>query len=326
MNKHTNGWTERWKLYTPWHKWFSTKYECNGSCVQNAVGVTPKLEQYEYVPPKSHPFFGLGRSWRPHAFSMSRYKKTSLFKNICFFAIISAKIPSVSVRGRSESPPFLNPWRHIYTTFICEYPLPPPQPRVHSKWHSSINFQLKESTKVVAATNVRTIISLGLKSYQLLASSKTTAWSVPTSNKICRSPYNTSTNTYCNNPKFSDRYAWANSADPDQTAPRGAPRGAVWSGSTLFAIPCASFGLITLWQSHIVQSLEWLQQIFRVSEYLGNLRYASWHALLDWHGSRHIKEWSVNKRKCKNGYQFFWWPRLCSSILKTVFSDHDAGI
>ena len=28
--------------------------------------------------------------------------------------------------------------------------------------------------------------------------------------------------------KFSDRYAWANSADPDQTAPRGA----VWSGST----------------------------------------------------------------------------------------------
>ena len=30
--------------------------------------------------------------------------------------------------------------------------------------------------------------------------------------------------------KFSDRYAWANSADPDQTA-----------------IPSASFGLIALW-------------------------------------------------------------------------------
>ena len=44
---------------------------------------------------------------------------------------------------------------------------------------------------------------------------------------------------YRNDPKFSDRYALANSADPDQTAPRGA----VWSGSTLFA----SFGLITLW-------------------------------------------------------------------------------
>ena len=49
--------------------------------------------------------------------------------------------------------------------------------------------------------------------------------------------------TYRNDPKFSDRYAWANSADPDQTAPRGA----VWSGSTLFAIPAASFWLITLW-------------------------------------------------------------------------------
>ena len=65
---------------------------------------------------------------------------------------------------------------------------------------------------------------------------------------------------YRNDPKFSDRFAWANSADPDQTAPRGAvwsansadpdqtaPGGAVWSGSTLFAILSASFGLITLW-------------------------------------------------------------------------------
>ena len=48
---------------------------------------------------------------------------------------------------------------------------------------------------------------------------------------------------YRNDPKFSDRYAWANSADQDQTAPRWA----VWSGSTLFAILSASFGLITLW-------------------------------------------------------------------------------
>ena len=27
---------------------------------------------------------------------------------------------------------------------------------------------------------------------------------------------------YCNDPKFLDRLVWANSADPDQTAPRGA--------------------------------------------------------------------------------------------------------
>ena len=73
---------------------------------------------------------------------------------------------------------------------------------------------------------------------------------------------------YRNDPKFSDGQAWANSADPDQTAPRGA----VWSGSTLFAIPSASFGLITLWYNYIVQILEWLQQFFWVSEYLGNLR------------------------------------------------------
>ena len=30
------------------------------------------------------------------------------------------------------------------------------------------------------------------------------------------------TQIYRNDPKFLDRYAWANSADPDQTAPRGA--------------------------------------------------------------------------------------------------------
>ena len=45
---------------------------------------------------------------------------------------------------------------------------------------------------------------------------------------------------YRNDPKFLDRQVWANSLDPDHTAPT------VWSGSTLFAIPSASFGCITL--------------------------------------------------------------------------------
>ena len=47
---------------------------------------------------------------------------------------------------------------------------------------------------------------------------------------------------------------------------------AVWSGSTLFAIPAASSGFITLRKSHLIQLLGWLQQIFWVSEYLGFLR------------------------------------------------------
>ena len=37
---------------------------------------------------------------------------------------------------------------------------------------------------------------------------------------------------------------------------------AVWSGSTLFAIPSASFGCITLRESHLIHFLGWLQQIF----------------------------------------------------------------
>ena len=47
---------------------------------------------------------------------------------------------------------------------------------------------------------------------------------------------------YRNGPRFSDRQVWANSADQDQTAPRGS----VWSGSSLFAIPTKSFGDISL--------------------------------------------------------------------------------
>ena len=42
---------------------------------------------------------------------------------------------------------------------------------------------------------------------------------------------------YRNDPKFSDRQVWANSADPDQTADQHLD----------FAIPSASFEHITLW-------------------------------------------------------------------------------
>ena len=45
-----------------------------------------------------------------------------------------------------------------------------------------------------------------------------------------------------NDPKLSDRQVWANSVDPEQTAPDGTVR----SGSTLFAILSAPFERITL--------------------------------------------------------------------------------
>ena len=77
-----------------------------------------------------------------------------------------------------------------------------------------------------------------------------------TFSKLGAKQYNFTPSKYCKNPKnighikllvmnrhdpkFSDRQVWANSADPDQTGPREA----VWSGTTLFAIPSASFGRI----------------------------------------------------------------------------------
>ena len=73
--------------------------------------------------------------------------------------------------------------------------------------------------------------------------------------------------TCCNygiDPKFSDRYAWANIADPDQTT-----QGLHWH--------CLSFRLncldSLLYGRATVRILEWLQHIFWVSEYLGNLGY-----------------------------------------------------
>ena len=52
-------------------------------------------------------------------------------------------------------------------------------------------------------------------------------------------------NVYRNDPKFMDRQVWANSVDPDQTAPRVYLRSTLLD-ITLFDIPSASFWLITL--------------------------------------------------------------------------------
>ena len=58
---------------------------------------------------------------------------------------------------------------------------------------------------------------------------------------------------YHNDPKFLDRYAWASSADPDQTAP----------DQGLHRLPFRLHGLDSLLYGRaIVQILEWLQQIF----------------------------------------------------------------
>ena len=54
-------------------------------------------------------------------------------------------------------------------------------------------------------------------------------------------PFKSLKSRHCNVSKLTDRQAWANNVDPDQTALR------VWLGSTLFAILSASFGFITLW-------------------------------------------------------------------------------
>ena len=57
-------------------------------------------------------------------------------------------------------------------------------------------------------------------------------------------------------------------ADSDHSAPQG--EGAVWSASTLFAIPITSFGCIPAWQNHTIQMLWKWQHFFLVIPFLKN--------------------------------------------------------
>ena len=55
-------------------------------------------------------------------------------------------------------------------------------------------------------------------------------------------------NNYSDVPKSSDSQVWANTVNPDQTAPGSSLISQEQSDqSTLFALPSASFGCITLW-------------------------------------------------------------------------------
>ena len=65
--------------------------------------------------------------------------------------------------------------------------------------------------------------------------------------------------------------AWANSADPNQTA-RGAARGAVWSGSTVCHSVCIVWTYYSMVEPHC-SNFRIITAIFWVSEYLGILRY-----------------------------------------------------
>ena len=67
---------------------------------------------------------------------------------------------------------------------------------------------------------------------------------------------------YRNDPKFSDRYAWANSADPDQTAPR----------SSLIRVYTVCHSVCIVWThySMVEPHSSYYNKFFWVSEYLGN--------------------------------------------------------
>ena len=109
--------------------------------------------------------------------------------------------------------------------------------------------------------------------------------------------------SFHNDPKFSDRLAWANSADPDQTAPRGA----VWSVSTLFAVPSASFRSITLmvkpscWNFRVITAKFSNVRIYRSFTVLGHTTWKTGFLVI-WlsHNTCNISD--ARRKKNKSGF------------------------
>ena len=93
---------------------------------------------------------------------------------------------------------------------------------------------------------------------------------------MCKSPDNISIDVkqsarhiYRNDPKFSVRYAWANSVDPDQTAPLGEEQ----SDQGLHCLPFRLHRLdLLLYGEPHNSNFTLSTKNFWVSEYLGNLR------------------------------------------------------
>ena len=65
------------------------------------------------------------------------------------------------------------------------------------------------------------------------------------------------------NTKVSEKMTYTNSADPDQTAPEGA----VWSGSTLFAMPLSILKQQVLKKRNLGQKTVW-NKVFGILEHL----------------------------------------------------------
>ena len=91
----------------------------------------------------------------------------------------------------------------------------PRELRPGMEYHVDISYPTPPRSQVTVYARIR----------QLNTETSPFAWSQPANSAgEVVSKYQTLTAKchYCNDPKLSDRYAWANSADPDQTAPRGA--------------------------------------------------------------------------------------------------------
>ena len=79
--------------------------------------------------------------------------------------------------------------------------------------------------------------------------------------------HSTITTSFCQSHmffKFSDKMAYANSVDPNQTAPSGA----VWLGSTLFAIQQS------ILRNSCIKAKVFQKKVWKVFEILGHLLYS----------------------------------------------------
>ena len=125
-----------------------------------------------------------------------------------------------------------------------------------------------------------------------------------------------------------NKTACANSADPDQTAPEGA----VWSGSTLCAIP------LSILRNNCIKKAQFRPKRKKVFEILGHLPYQkicedlremplSWSK--DFLGYQKKKSWGTNNNKnaiyeTEKSWHFMWIVCLAGDsheMLRLVFSE-----
>ena len=158
------------------------------------------------------------------------------------------------------------------------------------------------------------------------------------------SPLLTEFQSYRNDPKFSDRYAWANSADPDQTAPLIRVYTVchsvciVWPHDSMVEPHSSNFRVITMnilgvWKFRkFTVIVQWQGDYGRFSEIGNTLCYKDFHSAKDLNTGCWLRRGNVMFPNCRHLYLFsacMWQLKIHLNGLALAFTtkrENDRGL